>query len=58
MNKIFYDIDTLIIVCFSITLINIHEILSLIALILSIYYTTRKIKKDFFNKKNEDKEIN
>jgi hypothetical protein len=58
MNKIFYDIDTLIMVCLSITLINIHEILSLIALILSIYYTARKIKKDFFNKKNEDKEVN
>ena len=57
MNKFFYDIDTLIFVCFSITLVNIHEILSLIALILSIYYTLRKIKKDFFNK-NENKEIN
>jgi hypothetical protein len=53
MNKILYDIDTLILVCASISLVNIHEILSLIALILSIYYTTRKIKKDFFNK-NED----
>lgn len=50
IKKILYDTDTLIFTTFSISLNSIHELLSATGLIVSIIYTSIKIKKDFFNK--------
>lgn len=50
IKKILYDTDTLIFTTFSISLNSIHEVLSVTGLIVSIIYTSIKIKKDFFNK--------
>jgi hypothetical protein len=53
IKKIFYDTDTLIFTTISISLNNIHEIVSVGAILLSMVYTGIKIKKDFFSK-NKD----
>lgn len=50
IKKLLYDTDTLIFTTVSISLSNLHEILSIVAIGLSIVYTGIKIKKDFFNK--------
>lgn len=49
MKRIWHDIDTLCFASVSIYLQNVHEILSLFALIISIIYTYLRIKKDFFD---------
>ena len=50
MNKIWHDTDVVVFTLASISLANIHEILSLFGLLISISYTFIKIKQDFFNK--------
>jgi hypothetical protein len=50
IKKLLYDTDTLIFTTVSISLNNLHEIVSIVAISLSIIYTGIKIKKDFFNK--------
>jgi hypothetical protein len=50
IKKLLYDTDTLIFTTVSISLNNLHEIVSIAAISLSIIYTGIKIKKDFFNK--------
>lgn len=53
IKKILFDCDTLFVTGISISLTSIHEALSSTALIVSIIYTGYKMKKDFFNKKED-----
>lgn len=50
MNKFWNDTDVIVYTLASISLANIHEVLSLFGLFISISYTAIKIKQDFFNK--------
>lgn len=50
MSKIWHDTDVVVFTVASISLANIHEVLSLFGLLISISYTAIKIKQDFFNK--------
>lgn len=50
MNKIWHDTDVVVFTVASISIANIHEVLSLCGLCLSIGYSIIKIKQDFFNK--------
>lgn len=50
MSKFWHDTDVVVFTLASISLANIHEILSLFGLLISISYTVIKIKQDFFNK--------
>lgn len=52
INKLWHDTDVVVFTVASISIANIHEVLSLFGLGLSITYTIIKIKKDFF--KNKD----
>ena len=51
LSKIWHDTDVIVFTVASISIANIHEVLSLLGLALSISYTIIKIKQDFFNKK-------
>lgn len=49
LSKLWHDTDTIVFTIASISIANIHEVLSLFGLGLSITYTIIKIKEDFFN---------
>ena len=51
MSKLWHDTDTIVFTVLSISMVNLHEVLSLFGLGLSITYTIIKIKQDFFNNK-------
>jgi hypothetical protein len=51
LNKLWHDTDVIVFTIASISIANIHEVLSLFGLSLSICYSIIKIKQDFFNKK-------
>jgi hypothetical protein len=51
LSKLWHDTDTIVFTIASISIANIHEVLSLFGLGLSITYTIIKIKQDFFNNK-------
>lgn len=50
MSKFWHDTDTIIFTVLSISIVNLHEVLSIFGLSLSIAYTIIKIKQDFFKK--------
>ena len=50
-KQLFLDLTPLGAVWGSITLVKIHETISIFAILLTCTYTFFKIKKDFFNKK-------
>lgn len=54
LNIFFKDCDTFIFTSLSLSMHNIHEMLSISGLFLSLVYTIFKIKKDFFDKKNDE----
>lgn len=53
LNIFFKDCDTLLFTSISISMHTIHEVLSISGLFVSLLYTVIKIKKDFFNKKDD-----
>jgi hypothetical protein len=49
INKLWHDTDVIVFTVASISISNLHEVLSLFGLGLSITYSIIKIKQDFFN---------